>query len=371
MLFFELFCYAILVLYILLIIGFGYGFLRIPKFSIKQTAFKNPEKISVIIPFKNEEKHLKRVFLSLKKQTLNKAFYEIVFVDDHSSDASNSLLSKLTENESQFRLLALPPERSGKKQALETGIANAANNLLVMSDADCYHSEKWLETIFCYYNAHKAKIIIAPVLFTGSENFFANIQKLEFLSLAASTAGAAGIGHSIMNNGANTIFEKPVFYEFSDAMNKAELSGDDVFLLHSIKKKYPHSVHYLKSKEAVVYTDASSSLHAFLKQRIRWASKSKSYTDLDAVFVSLLVFSINFLLLVLLSASLLNSRFLSLLFIVFAGKAFTDIAFLAITASFFKQLKYLLYFPLLSLLYPFYIVYTAISGLVRANIQWK
>ena len=61
------------------------------------------------------------------------------------------------------------------------------------------------------------------------------MQELEFLSLIGSGAGAIGIENPIFCNGANMAYRKDVFLETNNFNNDNTVSGDDVFLLHSIK----------------------------------------------------------------------------------------------------------------------------------------
>ena len=369
--YYELICFSILLLYIATVISFTIGFFNLSTFfPSKNNPSNNNLKLSVLIPFKNEELNLPTIFQNLKNQNLNLDLFEVIFINDHSEDNSEIVLRNLINKESNFKLISSKSKKSGKKEALKEGVKNAVNNLIVTTDADCIQPETWLQTIYDFYLQHNPKMIIAPVIMKGT-SFFGKLQALEFLSLSASTAGAAGLHKAIMCNGANLAFSKSVFNEFEDALNMNEISGDDVFLLHSVKKKYPKDIHYLKSNDAKVTTDSEKSLKYFLRQRIRWASKSSSYRDFDTITISLIIFITN-LLLVLSSIILIlipeKILFISSLFI---GKMIIDSVLLISAANYFKQIKLLFFIPILSIIYPFYIVITAFSGLLTKQIKWK
>ncbi len=343
-----------------------YGYTSLKPYEKQQNLPELEDKkyISLIIPFKNEEKHLADLIESLKNQSLAKQYFETVLIDDHSEDSSAYIIQKHIENNSNIRILYQEKLKSGKKHALLKGISETSAELIVTSDADCIHNPFRLETILHYYLEFHPKMIIAPVIMTGN-TFFQKIQRLEFVSLAGITAGAAGIKRPIICNGANLAYLRTAFETFENPLNLNEASGDDVFLLHQFKKKYRKDIHYLMSKQAFVFTQAEYKLSSFFKQRLRWASKSKSYKDTDTVTVSLLVFLINVLLPGLFALSLFNTSFLSFALLFFGLKMLTDFFFLFITSKFYKQRKLLIYFPLLSIVYPFYIVLTAISGLIK------
>jgi len=362
----------LVVLYISIIIAYIYGFIKIKhfKFGTVNNKLDNKIYLSIIIPFKNEEQNLSFLIENLKNQSLNKSHFEILFINDNSSDNSEIIVKEQIKDIPNFKLINQKPNLKGKKNALKTGVSNAIGELIVTSDADCSHQKDWLQQILYFHLKYKPKMIIAPVLMKG-QNFFEKMQSLEFLSLIASTAGAAGIKHPIMCNGANLAFEKDVFFEFDDALKSEETSGDDVFLLHNIKKKYPKKIKYLKTNDTIVFTDAQSTLKSFFKQRIRWASKSKSYFDFDTILSSVIVLFINILIIALLTASFFNLNAFYVFIPVFSLKILFDFTLLFLAAHFFKQKGLLKYFPLLIIFYPFYIVFTAIFSVFVKEVEWK
>jgi cellulose synthase/poly-beta-1,6-N-acetylglucosamine synthase-like glycosyltransferase len=359
------------VIYFFIIISFIYGFRKIKAFNKRKTDSKQyKHKLSVIATFKNEEEHLKTLIENLENQSLNSSLYELILVNDHSSDSSFEIAQMCISDKTQFKLISLDETLTGKKQALTEGISAAEGEVIITTDADCEHPSNWLETIFNYYSEYTPKMIIAPVAMNG-KTVFEKMQALEFLSLAGSTAGAAGLQMPVMCNGANLAFEKAVFEELNDGLQMKEVSGDDVFLLHSIKKKYPKGIHYLKSTDAIVTTYAEKNLKPFFRQRIRWASKAGSYKDTATIFISVLVFFVNLNLIGLIPAGIFIDEMLYSLLILFSLKTIPDFLLISIFGRFTKQNKLLFFFPLLSILYPFYIVISATAGLFSRRVVWK
>jgi len=363
--------FLILSLYVSQIGLFIYGFLKLKPFiSLKKQDFGNKRYLTVIIPFKNEENNISQLINNLKEQTLKPKYFEVSFINDNSTDKSQSIVNKLIENISNFHLIDLASKTSGKKKAIQEGIKASNTSIIVTSDADCIHQKEWLEIILNYYLKHKPKMIIAPVLMTG-ETLFQQQQSLEFLSLTATTAGSTGINHPIMCNGANLVYNKDIYYEFEDALNIEEVSGDDIFLMHNIKKKYSKDIHYLKSKDVIVYTEAEKSISPFFRQRIRWASKSKSYNDIDTIISAIIVFSLNVITVSLLAFSVIFKNTFLYFFIFFGIKVIVDFVILLITANYFEQKQKLYLFPIVSIIYPVYIIYTAIYSFFVKTTNWK
>jgi len=213
-------------------------------------------------------------------------------------------------------------------------------------------------------------LIIGPVVIKSDKSLFSKLQKIEFASLVASGAGAAGVGMPIMCNGANLAFTKAAWLESSKDLHEDEISGDDVFLLLSIKKR-KGKIGFLKSAAAMVKTNSVNNLNDFTNQRKRWASKSKKYTDKHIIISALIVFVICVIEIVIFAISFLDYQYFKLFFIVFGIKFLADYFFLDKISGFFKLENFRKDAFILSIVYPFYIVYSAASGVFEQNIKWK
>jgi len=108
----------------------------------------SPDKVSIIIPARNEEQNIGRCLDSLLDQTLPKTQIEIIVVDDGSGDSTSSIVR--TYAEKNVRLLQLSDEVGGKKLALTKGIEIASHPLIVTTDADCIYPNNWLNTLLSY-----------------------------------------------------------------------------------------------------------------------------------------------------------------------------------------------------------------------------
>lgn len=143
----------------------------------------------------------------------------------------------------------------------------------------CKAHKNWISTIVSFYSIHKPVLIAGPVVITPLPGFFSKFQSLEFFSLIGSTAGSFGIQNPIMLNGANLTVEREAYYESIGSLENRSVSGDDVFLLLDIKRKYPEKLMFLKSTEAIVSVNPLNTVSEYIQQRLRWVSKSKYYSD--------------------------------------------------------------------------------------------
>jgi cellulose synthase/poly-beta-1,6-N-acetylglucosamine synthase-like glycosyltransferase len=323
-------------------------------------------KISVVIPCRNEEHHLRRLLSSLAQQSYRN--FELIFVNDHSTDTTKKIIEKVQPEFSNLRLI--DATGFGKKNALKEGIKITTGNLIVTTDADCIPSFLWLESIACFQNDSPGDLIICPVKLSVNSSLLSSLQTLEFISLVASGAGAAGAGMPILCNGANLAFTKETWLTSQADLHEEVLSGDDIFLLESVKKR-GGIIRFLKSESAFVVTDPAQSFSAFLHQRRRWASKSPSFTDWQLILTACIVFTISLLPFLLIGFSVCNSQFWSFVLLVFGFKYLLDTSFLYSVRVFFQLKHVWIYSFLLSLVYPFYIVLVSVSSLILKPKSWN
>jgi len=352
-------------LYFVLISIFYVGWRHISVFVPKGNELIRT-KISVIVACRNEEDHIRQLIGCLAQQS-NQNF-ELIMVNDHSQDATRSYINMAQETFPKLRLI--DAVGYGKKNAIREGILNSTAELIVTTDADCLPSYHWLEAIACFYRKYPSDLIICPVRLSGKDNLFSYLQILEFTTLIASTGGAAGAGMPVLCNGANLAFKKKVWLDCQTDLHEEEQSGDDMFLLESVKKK-KGVIRFLKSESAFVTTEQAGKLDKFIKQRRRWTSKSSLYTDWQVIFTACLVLSVNLLLLVLLSLSFFNAIALIIFLSLFLFKYALDTAFLYSTRNFFQLNKIWIYSLILSIFYPFYVVFISVSILFIKPIAWK
>jgi cellulose synthase/poly-beta-1,6-N-acetylglucosamine synthase-like glycosyltransferase len=326
-------------------------------------------KISVVIPARNEEENIGNLLRALQEQFYPKEFFEIIVVDDHSNDATATIVQQF----SFVKLLQLKDDNinSYKKKAIEIGIAAATGELIVTTDADCLPTREWLKTIAAFKEVKHAIFIVGPVVFEDNNSFLEIFQSLDFLTLQGITGASVYKNIHSMCNGANLAYEKKVFYEvggFSGVDHVA--SGDDMLLMHKIWKKYPQQVYYLKSKDIIVTTQPMKTWNNFFNQRIRWASKAKEYNDKRIFAVLLLVYLFNLSFLGLLVFGIWNLKFVMWFLALWIAKTVIEFPFVYSVAIFFNKQKLMKFFFFFQPLHIFYIIVSGFLGQI-GKYEWK
>jgi poly-beta-1,6-N-acetyl-D-glucosamine synthase len=358
------FVFLISTLYFILVSFFFVGWRRMPKFAQKNDLVENIM-ISVIVPCRNEDKNIRQLIESLMYQTYKN--FELIIVNDHSEDDTRNHILNAQNEFPGLRLIGAIA--FGKKNALREGILYSTGNFIVTTDADCLHDKDWLKTIAQFQTRNLCDLIICPVKLSNNKSVFSKIQELEFLSLVASGAGASGAGKPILCNGANLGFTRKVWLNSQEYLHAEEQSGDDMFLLESVKRQ-GGKIKFLKSVGAMVTTAGTDSLKQFVKQRRRWAGKSTAYSDSEIIITAGIVFAINIMQLVLLILSIFHSEYILVFLFVSLFKYIVDTIFLLSVSSFFNYKNMIFWSLLLSIFYPFYIVSIGLSSIIWKPKSW-
>lgn len=368
--------FLLMVAYAILINFYHRAWNQLPVFKLPET---QPNTfISVIVAARNEESNIPTLLDSLNRQRYPPSLYEVIIVNDHSTDNTWSILQEASYPELSLRPINLAAyldseasTQSFKKKAIEAGIREAKGTLIVTTDADCFFGEHWLESIASFYESTQAKFIAAPVKIVGHPTLLGIFQSLDFITLQGITGASVSQRFHCMCNGANLAYEKKAFEEVNGFAGIDSIpSGDDMLLMHKIFKKYPDRVFYLKAKEAIVSTAPAASWKAFFHQRIRWASKADRYDDKRIFWTLLLVYLINVCFIVSAIAAFWQNIWLFFCLILLLAKVLIEFPFVHAAAIFFNQPSLMKYFPFLQ---PIHILYTIIAGWLGkfGKYEWK
>ena len=322
--------------------------------------------LSILIACRNEINNLPNLLESIENQTFKPD--EVIFVDDNSTDETYNFLINYSKKYNYIKVIK--NSGKGKKSALIEAVKIATSEYLLFTDADCYLNNNHCKLAIQYLNKNNSDMLLGAVDITDEKGIFNIIEKIEFSSLQAITAYTALLNNPIMCNGANLIVKRNIYLQYIDKINKNIASGDDMFMLHVLKKNKA-KINYLYDSNYIIKTKGTNSLKKFIIQRTRWAAKSVNYKDITTILVALLVAIINILLLTLL---FLNPYTLITIFLIIF--VIQNIIMLPYFFK-YKQYRILKYypiiFPLMSLLYPLYIVTILISILFykKTNPHWK
>lgn len=352
-------------------------FNQIPDFEVDEDD-QPTTSVTVIVAARNEEKNIEACLRSLVSQQYPKELLEIIIVDDWSDDKTTELVQAYQKgypnvNLKLIKLSEVSPEITSKKAAITHAITQATGQLIITTDADCEAHFMWIKTIASFYEKEKPKMILGPVDFAEKDEPFPQMQNLEFLGLMATTAVFTQKNDPIMCNGANLAYERDVFNEVNGfAGNDNIPSGDDVFLMLKIAERYHGSIKFLKSRQAIVYTQPQATVKDFLNQRKRWLSKRPGYKNKTLIKTALAVYVANLACIVSLITALVSFSVFAwfIVLIIWPFKVLRDYNLLSSAAGWFKKKHLLKWFIIEEPLVILYVVLIGIFG-NSGRYKWK
>lgn len=318
--------------------------------------------VSIVVACRNEQDNLPNLLRCLASQNYPAHLYEVVIVNDNSTDTTGQVISGFKEIRNFYSFDNLG---EGKKQALRTGIGHAGGELIITIDADCSMPHNWIRTIAACYEYCRADLMICPVQLERTGGIFGRFREMEFLSLQGVTAAFALANIPIMCNGANLAFRKDRYLANADKIHDDLDSGDDVFLLHSIKKESHSLIVWLESPDAIVITKSPTAPGQYLQQRSRWISKVKAYTDKQTIITGISTFTAVILQISFLIGSIINHNLLLPFSLVFILKSIPDFLIIRNTCRRYNRSGLIWWFIPFQICYPVYVMAVVLYQALR------
>lgn len=324
--------------------------------------------VSVVVAVRNEEVTLPNLIHSLVKQTYPKDKFEIILVDDHSTDKTSEIISHLIEHYPEQKLIKISSKDLGKKKAITQGVEVAQGEVILTTDADCVTPPGWIEGMVGSFKEN-TQLVIGAVKIKTDQTFFSTLQAMEFSSVLGSGIALMGLGKATMCNGASLAFRKSAFQEVKGYEGNFEIpSGDDEFLMRKIDQRYVDGIEVMSKKERVVETTPLSSLREFVQQRLRWAGKWNANDSIFARTLALFILLVQISWLTLIGVAVLQAS--EKLFLLILIKIFLEFSFLLLVSNYLKQRFQMLAFIVLQIIYPVYVIYIGIAS-QSSTYKWK
>jgi cellulose synthase/poly-beta-1,6-N-acetylglucosamine synthase-like glycosyltransferase len=210
-----------------------------------------------------------------------KGHYEIIVVNDRSTDATPEILERYAHRIDSLRILTItdnPTDMPHKKNALRTAIASARNEFLAFTDADCIVPRDWLRNLSEQFTDRVGVVAgYSPYRFER-RHWCHSFLRYEEYKNSLLAAAAIGLGKGYMCTGRNFAYRKRVFDEVGGFEKiKQSISGDDDLFLQLVRRTTSWEVRYMVSPGSVVETRPPESFRQFIHQRTRHISASKYY----------------------------------------------------------------------------------------------
>jgi cellulose synthase/poly-beta-1,6-N-acetylglucosamine synthase-like glycosyltransferase len=218
--------------------------------------------VSVILPAYNEEEHIIKSIKSVLQLDYPKSKYEIIVVDDGSTDKTFERAKKFAEGYSNIRVFHKP--NGGTASAKNYGIERAKGELITTLDADSFVSPQALKHMVGYFDEPKVSGVTAALNVYKPRGFLQALQWAEYMAgiFLRKTFSRIDAVHVIP--GPFSLYKKSFFDRYGGFADNITEDTEIAMRMQT------HGYKIRNSMAAAVYTTLPRGLRALFIQRIRW-----------------------------------------------------------------------------------------------------
>jgi len=228
--------------------------------------------VSIFIPAHNEEYTIEDTVRSVCQLDYHnddgEPNYELIVVNDGSTDSTGEILSNLKGEYPQVKIVTRHPPRSGKGKGfvLNDALTLSRGEIVGVFDADTRIKPDYLKTVMPYINDEIDGVQTRVKMFNKNENFLARMQHVEFTTFGNTLIAKDNLGHTGFLGGNGQFVKKQAIIDCGkwDGFAVTEdLNLAIKIILQGGKISY--------CGECAVYQEAVTDWKSFYRQRIRWA----------------------------------------------------------------------------------------------------
>lgn len=230
----------------------------------RKVLHKEKPLVSIIVPGKNEGKHIPRLAQTLARQTYKN--FELIIVDDGSDDGSATICRELV-SQGTVDFFIRNEVRGGKASAANTALHYASGKFIVHIDADSYMDVESIEKILLpFYLDQNIGAVGGDVRVANLEESFATrLQGIEYIkSLSTGRTVSSELGILRIISGAHGAFRRDVLDQIYGWDVGPGLDGDITLKIRKLGYKVVHE------PSSICYTNVPTTFRKLARQRFRW-----------------------------------------------------------------------------------------------------
>ena len=355
---------AIQLVYYIVIFG-KFSFVKAKKNNLKRIP------ISVIVCAKNEEENVSKFIPLLIQQDYPD--FEIILIDDASSDNTLEVFEEFEKNHSNVRLVKVQNNEAfwgNKKFALTLGIKAAKKEYLLFTDADCYPTSKdWIAEMSSHFTMQKT-IVLGYGAYEKVPNSFLNkLIRFETLLTAVQYFSWARLGFPYMGIGRNLAYKKEEFFNVNGFIDHMKIrSGDDDLFINQAANKKNTTVCY--TPNSFTYSEPKTTFKEWFAQKRRHVSTASFYKPFDKIQLGLFFLTQIFTLILPIILLAFQFQWIAVVSLVAFRYLFSWIS-LGFGAGKLNEKDVMLWFPILEIVLIFTQLNIFISNLFSKPVHWK
>jgi cellulose synthase/poly-beta-1,6-N-acetylglucosamine synthase-like glycosyltransferase len=236
--------------------------------------------VSVIIAAHNEEKVIQKTVAAVLESDYPD--FEVIVVDDGSTDRTREILCSEFVKESSVRILT--QSKSGKAAALNHAIAQAKHEILVTLDADTLFCPSTIGNLVRHFSDPRVAAVSGNVKVGNAKKWIARFQSIEYVCGFNLDRRALDLLNAVsVVPGAAGAWRKSAVLQTNG--HPLDTVAEDADLTLSIRR-LGYVIRY--DENAIAYTEVPETLKALVRQRLRWTfgTMQSAWKHRDTIFRS-------------------------------------------------------------------------------------
>jgi glycosyltransferase involved in cell wall biosynthesis len=298
--------------------------------------------------------------------------FELMLIDDRSTDQTGSYLQQITQYYPNAKLISIKQTPAGfnpKKYALSLGIKTSTHEHLLFTDADCVPmSEHWIAEMMKGYRGN-TEIVLGYGRYEKYKNFLGQLIHYETLLSAIQYLSFAIKGKPYMGVGRNLSYTKSCFYRNKGFASHIRSTGgdDDLFVRDAAATS---KINVIIGKDGQTISKPKETFREWWQQKRRHLSAGKQYKLADRLRIGTFILANIFfyVLSIILLGLQADLRLLGIIYVVRCCIIYT-VYYQA--ASNLKERLAVVLLPLLDVAYFVNYVVLSASVLMFKKVTWK
>ncbi len=350
--------YLIFILFFIASSNYKKEYLKKALFSFKIN------KISVVIPAKDEEENIEKILDSVLNQNYSKEMYEVIVVNDRSTDRTKEIAERYLFKYKNLKIInvEMPGEiLKGKQNALDIGIKNSTGEIVLLTDADCIVGKNWIKSMNRFFFNEEIGIVVGKteIIKEKSNTFLYKMQAIIHRALMEGAQIPIIFGYYTSGMGNNLAIRKSGYFQIGGYEGLGNSILDDEILVRGFALK-GYKIAAAFNKNSVVKTKYMNSYKKMYKQHKRWILGSLNiFTPSGILVFSMYALNLYTLyLLITLNKACIFKFLADYLFVIKVNRTEDRVM------NFFDEIK-------ISILNTFYGLLLITSSLIKPKISWK
>ncbi len=231
----------------------------------KKRKYKKYEpNISILVPAYNEEKNIEDCLTSIFSSSYPKSKYEVIVIDDGSTDDTSKLLKNLKKKHEE--LIVINGNHKGKSASLNLGLKISKHDYILLVDADTVLKNDSISKIIAPFYNNSIGATTGSCLVKNKKGILGAFQDVEYPYINIIRKSFSDVFSNVSwFLGAFSCYRKDVLNKIGGF--KKDTQSEDIDISLEI---YGEGFNSLNVSDAYAYTTVPLTILGYIKQRLRW-----------------------------------------------------------------------------------------------------